>query len=329
MARYFGYRLEDTFGEEKLSNNITYLEMGKCTLDPPKSPNLDIDTIEETESRVKRGLYSPEGELEIALDIPTLKNFLSVCMGNEVTDATTGIIQIYPAGQRKLKSITAYVGKDDGNPNDFEHVFYGTVINKLAIKLSDGVATATISLICQRDGKNSLKSESEIDIADTYPIAFYEAETAMGETDLTARTTSFEWEFNNNVNASNGQAFGNMHPYRLTSSSKDSTVKTTVFYEGYDFLVKFWGSTTGPTCKTTYDDYTIIFTDELDNKLTLHYPKIALDSVPQSVEGKEEIKQELELKILKGKTQLADNSNVRTSVLASIELAETEPAVGP
>ena len=39
-------------------------------------------------------------------------------------------------------------------------------------------------------------------------IAFYEAETAMGTDDLTARTTSFEWEFNNNVSASSGQAFG-------------------------------------------------------------------------------------------------------------------------
>ena len=40
MARYFGYRLEGTFGVENVSNTITYLEMGKCTLDPPKSPNL-------------------------------------------------------------------------------------------------------------------------------------------------------------------------------------------------------------------------------------------------------------------------------------------------
>ena len=300
MARYFGYRLEDTFGVENVSNTITYLEMGKCTLDPPKSPNLEIDTIEETETQVKRGLYAPEGELEIALDIPTLKNFLYICFGNKVEGE--GISEYYPAGQRKLKSFTAYVGKDDGNPEDFEHVFFGAVINKITIKLSDGVATATMSILCKKDGKNALKTDSQISIADTYPIAFYEAETAMGTDDLTARTTSFEWEFNNNVSASNGQAFGSM-----------------LFYEGYDMLVRFWGSSTGPQPRTTYENYRIVFTDELGNKLTLFYPKIVLDTVPQSVEGSDEIKQELELKILKGSTALASEDTIRTSVLATIE----------
>ena len=317
MARYFGYRLEDTFGVENVSNTITYLEMGKCTLDPPKSPNLEIDTIEETETQVKRGLYAPEGELEIALDIPTLKNFLYICFGNKVEGE--GISEYYPAGQRKLKSFTAYVGKDDGNPEDFEHVFFGAVINKITIKLSDGVAKATMSILCKKDGKNALKTDSQISIADTYPIAFYEAETAMGTDDLTARTTSFEWEFNNNVSASNGQAFGSMFPYRLTSSGKDSSIKTTVFYEGYDMLVRFWGSSTGPQPRTTYENYRIVFTDELGNKLTLFYPKIVLDTVPQSVEGSDEIKQELELKILKGSTTLASEDTIRTSVLATIE----------
>ena len=119
--------------------------------------------------------------------------------------------------------------------------------------------------------------------------------------------------------ASNGQAFGSMFPYRLTSSGKDSSIKTTVFYEGYDMLVRFWGSSTGPQPRTTYENYRIVFTDELGNKLTLFYPKIVLDTVPQSVEGRDEIKQELELKILKGSTALASEDTIRTSVLATIE----------
>ena len=322
MARYFGYRLEQTFGVEDTSAEIKYLEMGKCSLDAPKSPNLDIPTFEETESRIKRGLYSPEGELEIALDIPTLIDFFYICFGEKIV--TDNLIEMYPLASRQLKSSTFYVGKDDGNVNDFEHVFYGSVISKLSIKLSDGIATATMSIACQKDGINDLKSESQIDIADTYPIAFYEAETSMGSTDLTARTTSFEWEFNNNVNASSGQAFGSMFPYKLIASSKDSTVKSDVFYEGKDFLIKFWGSQLGPTCNTTYENYTINFEDELGNKLNLHFPKIAIDSAEAPIEGSDEIKQSLELKVLKGKTTLNDSSNVRTSVLCTVELAEDE-----
>ena len=325
MARYFGYRLENTFGVENTSADIKYLEMGKCTLDAPKSPNLDIPTFEETESRIKRGLYSPEGELEIALDIPTLIDFFYICFGQKIV--TGSLYEMYPLAQRQLLSATFYVGKDDGNVNDFEHIFYGAVISKLSLKLSDGIATATMSIACQKAGINDLKSESQIDIADTYPIAFYEAETSMGSTDLTARTTSFEWEFNNNVNASSGQAFGSMFPYKLIASSKDSTVKSDVFYEGKDFLIKFWGSPLGPTCNTTYDNYTILFEDERGNSMTLFFPKIGIDSAQAPIEGSDEIKQSLELKVLKGKTTLNDNSNVRTSVLCSVELAEEEEPV--
>ena len=147
----------------------------------------------------------------------------------------------------------------------------------------------------------------------------------MGSTDLTARTTSFEWEFNNNVSASSGQAFGSMFPYRLIASSKDSTVKTEVFYEGRDFLIKFWGSQSGPTCNTTYENYTIDFEDEIGNTLRIHFPKIAIDSAEAPIEGSDEIKQSLELKVLKGRTTLHDESNIRTSVLATAELADDEP----
>lgn len=254
--------------------------------------------------------------------------FLYFALGNKVETGTaeTGLkYEMYPTSARQLKSFTAYVGKDDGNPNDFEHIFYGSVITKINIKLSDGLATATMTISCQKDGKASLKSDSQIDIADTYPLAFYEADTFMGETDLTARTTSFEWEFNNNVNASNGQAFGSMHPYKLPSSKKDSTVKTDVFYEGYDFLVKFWGSNNGPTCNTTYDNYKIIFEDEAENQLTLFFPRIAIDSAPAPIEGSDEIKQPLELKVLKGSTTLDDGTTkIRTSCLATVDLAAVE-----
>ncbi|WP_407376628.1 phage tail tube protein [Methanobrevibacter sp.] len=320
MARYFGYRPEQTYGVENIGADITYLEMGKCNLDPPKSPNLDIPTIEETESRIKRGLYAPEGDLEIALDIPTMINFLYMAFGTQII--TDNLYEMYPLASRHVKSFTAYVGKDDGNPNDYEHVFYGAAISKLSITLSDGIATATMSLVCQRDGKATLKTESQIDIADTYPLAFYEADTMMGSTDLTARTVSFEWEFNNNISANSGQAFGSMHPYRLISSGKDSTIKSDVFYEGYDFLVKFWGGQNGPTCNTTYENYKIKFTDELGNTLTLYFPKIAIDRAAAPIEGSDEIKQSLELKVLKGKTALNSGDNIRTSVLATVELAD-------
>ena len=323
MARSFGYRPESTYGVENTSADIKYLEVNSCTLDAPSDADLDIETIEETPSRTKRGFYSPSGDVVIALDIPTMIDFLYFTFGNKITD--DNIYELYPGAARALPSFTAYVGKDDGNTNDFEHVFYGCVVTKLSLSLSDGIAVATMSVQAQKDGKNPLKSESEIEIDDTYPIAFYEAQTKMGTTDISSRTTSLDFEFDNKVTATNGQAFNSMFPYRLPSSGKEPTVKTTVFYTGYDLLVQFWGSNNGPVCNTTYNNYTVIFTDENDNVLTLYFPKFSLNSVPQTIEGSEEIKQDLALKILKSKVTLADETtSVRTSCLATVELADED-----
>lgn len=322
--RYFGYRPEATYGTENTSATVTYLEMGKCNLDTPKDPNLELPTIEETPSRIKRGLYSPSGDLEVALDINSISEFLYFALGTEI-EVTEGVkYLIYASPSRKLPSFTAYIGKDDGNPNDFEHIFYGCVISKLNIKLSDGLATATLSVQAQKDGKASLKSESAISIADTYPLAFYEAETQMGSTDLTARTTSFEFEIDNGIDAKNGQAFGSMFPYRLHSNGKTPSIKTDIAYEGYDMLVKFWGDSDGPTCGTTYETYQIGFTDEDENELNLIFPKTALATASAPVEGSDEIKQSLELKVLKGsmtKPSGFGSGTVYTSVVATIALA--------
>ena len=87
--RYFGYRPEDTYGVEKTTSNpVRYLQMGKCTLDAPSDPNLEVPTFEETPSRIKRGLYSPSGDLEVALDINSICEFLYLCFGTEMTAGT-------------------------------------------------------------------------------------------------------------------------------------------------------------------------------------------------------------------------------------------------
>ena len=324
--RYFGYRPEQTFGTEDTSETIRYLNMGKCTLDTPKDPNLEVPSFEETPSRIKRGLYSPSGDLEVALDINSISEFLYFTLGTETVVTENTKYLIYAGSSRILPSFTAYVGKDDGNPNDFEHIFYGCVISKLSLSLSDGLATATISIQAQKDGKDDLKAESDITIAESYPIAFYEAETSLGSTDLTARTTSFEFEFDNGVDAKNGQAFGEMFPYKLTSSGKTPTIKTDVFYQGYDFLVKFWGSSSGPTCGTTYEAYKIEFTDEDDNELTLLFPKVALKTSSAPVEGTDEIKQSLEFNVLKttvAKPSGYGTGNLNTSVVATVALSSS------
>ena len=115
-----------------------------------------------------------------------------------------------------------------------------------------------------------------------------------------------------------------MFPYKLTSSGKTPTIKTDVFYQGYDFLVKFWGDADGPTCGTTYEAYKIEFTDEDENELTLLFPKVALKTSSAPVEGTDEIKQSLEFNVLKttvAKPSGYGTGNLNTSVVATVALS--------
>lgn len=321
MARYVGIGIENSFGTPQTTADM-FLESGKCTLDIPSDPTLEIDTMEETRTRIKKGYYSPEGDIELALDINSILEILYLTYGRYkfTAGANEGDLnthEIWAGSNRKLPSFTTLVGKDDGNENDFEHQFYGCVVSKLALSLSDGVATSTVSVVAQKDGKDELKED--VDLSDSVPIAFYEAETMLDNTNVTGDTTSFDFEFDNGVDASKGQAFGSMFAYRLKSQGKTPSIKTVIAYQGDTYLVKFWGSQTGQTAETDYFSYNIEFTDEEGNSLNMYFPRCAFKSVPSTIEGQEEITHDIELHVLKGTATLADGeTTVKTSCLATI-----------
>lgn len=324
MARYFGFAKETTYGTKNTTAEM-YLNVGKCTLDPPDDPTIEVPTVEETPSEVKAGLYSPSGDVELALDIHSILPILYFTFGQYKYTAGTGSThthEIWAGGCRKLPSFTALVGKGDCDEEGFEHQFMGCVISKLSIALSDGLATATASIQAQKDAAETI--QSDVDMEDICPIAFHEASTTLGSTDITADTKSFTFDFDNGVNASDGQAFGSMFPYKLRSSGKTPTVSTELLFAGKTYLVKFWGSQSGPTKNTTYSSYHVDFEDADGNTLQLFFPKVRIKKVTQPVEGSDEIQHGVDFAILKGEVTLDDDeTTVRTSCLATIVSTDT------
>ena len=323
--RYFGIAKEATFGTPVTTDgSFTYFDIGKCGIDPPDDPNIKLDTIEETPSRQKKGFYSPGGSVELATDIDTMLKLLYLAMGGYVfTSGGTGTgvkhtHEIYVDSNRTLPSSTIRIGKDNGGNHDYEYQTYGNVISKIGVEISDGIAKTSFDVVAKKDGKASL--QSSVSIGTNYPMAFYEARAYNNSVDVSAPTKSVSLELDNAISATDGQGLGSMFPYKLRSNGKTWTLKSTLEFQGYDYLQKFWGDDAGPVCTTEYFPYKIDFEDEQENTLQFLFPKCAYKSVAQPVEGSDLIKQDIELNVFKGPVTLNDDeTTVYTSCLATIE----------
>ncbi len=201
MSRYFAFAKESSYGTPNTTAEM-YLNAGKCTLDAPKDPTIEVPSFEETPSDLIKGLYSPSGDVELALDIHSILPILYFTFGQyKFTAGETNepnIHEIWAAGCHKLPSFTSMVGKGDcGNTDEeFEHQFYGCVISKLSFELSNGLASCTASIQAQRDAPDDIKTN--VDLEEICPIAFHQAETTLDNEDITADTTSFKFDFDKN-----------------------------------------------------------------------------------------------------------------------------------
>ena len=139
MSRYFAFAKESSYGTPNTTAEM-YLNAGKCTLDAPKDPTIEVPSFEETPSDLIKGLYSPSGDVELALDIHSILPILYFTFGQYKFTAgesdDPNIHEIWAAGCHKLPSFTSMVGKGDcGNTDEeFEHQFYGCVISKLSFE---------------------------------------------------------------------------------------------------------------------------------------------------------------------------------------------------
>ena len=261
--RYFGFARETTFGVAPSTADM-WLDIGKCGIDPPDDPNIQIDSIEETPSKQKKGFYSPSGTTELATDVNSMLRLLQLaCGGYQYTEGGTGeknMHEIYISSNRVLDSFTTFIGKDNGGADDYEYQTYGNVISKIGIEISDSIAKTSFDVAAQKDGLSTLREYVPID--ESYPMAFYEAHATNNGVDVSEYTNNFSWELDNGITATDGQGLASMFPYKFRSNGKTSTIKSTLEFQGKDYLQRFWGGADGPKCTTTYFPYAIDFEDE-------------------------------------------------------------------
>lgn len=203
MSRYIGILREKEFGvnpEKKGTYEPKFINAGSCSLDAASDVYMEVPTMEETPRRAKKGFYSPEGEMEQTLDLPTAPYFLEALMGayvfkekpgsssgHERTDNLNAHFMYVNAG-RRLPSYSIYVGKENEQASGgtttgtgFEHRFHGCVASSGSFEISDDLATYNLSFNCQRDAQGNLRPDSSISVSEEYPLAFYEVWAYRGE----------------------------------------------------------------------------------------------------------------------------------------------------
>lgn len=205
MSRYVGILKEKEFGVNPENSDKSYypnfINVGSCSLDAASDVYMEIPTMEETPRRAKKGFYSPEGEMEQMLDLPTAPYFLEALMGGYLwmkkpaspstppqpqTDNLNAHCMWVSSG-RKLPSYSIYVGKENAQANGdptsggFEHRFHGCVASSGSFEISGELANYNLSFNCQRDAQGNIRPDEDISVDEEYPLAFYEVWIDRGE----------------------------------------------------------------------------------------------------------------------------------------------------
>ncbi len=214
IDRYVGFQEEETFGTEANPPMAFDLVdgMGSIALDVPDDPNIPIPTLGRFQRRHMPGFYSTAGAGDYTADVNTIGWFLKWLLGGyKFTAGTNGDPnkhEFYAMTGQDLKSFTARVGKDT-----FEHIFLGTVINKLGLSIENELLTGKIDFIGQKDKLGVLRETLNEPDEDIYPLAFYNHTIKLDTVDISPDTKSFSMDFDNGIKAEDGQGQGSRFAY--------------------------------------------------------------------------------------------------------------------
>ena len=248
INRYVGTAEETEFGVEAATKDSMDLTDGVASmaLDTPSDPNIALPTLGRFQRRHVAGFYSPAGTMEYSGDVNTIGWFLKWVMGGYTFTKGTGeepnIHEFYGMAGQTLKSFTARVGKDT-----FEHVFLGSIVNKMDLSIGSDLLTGKLDMIAQKDKKEALRTVLNEPDQDIFPLAFYNLGVTFDGEDVSPETQNWDLSWDNGVKASEGQGMGSRYPYKFRSGSVNSQLTLTM--KDYDSakLEKYWGGPTGPT----------------------------------------------------------------------------------
>lgn len=326
--RYVGIKEEASFGTEAAAPMTYDLIDGVASmgLDAPDDPNIPLPTLGRFQGKHVPGFYSPAGSLEYTLDIHTIGWFLKWALGGyEFTagvDDAPNTHEFWAQEGYALKSSTIRVGKDT-----FEHVFLGSVFNKLDLSIENELLTMKADILSQKDAKAALRGTlTEID-PDLFPIAFYNAQTKVGGTDISSIVASFGFAHDNGIKPEDGQGQNSRFPYlfRAGAGSEEISIKKK-YDEGSAELEAFWANATGPS-NNPHTPFAVeeIFQSGDFGSMTFKFPSCYYKKVPTDIKGADPRQPELGIMPESGNITLADGTTiVRSPVLVTLQNFEDE-----
>jgi len=285
-VRYFGFKKETSFGEEATGSTFD-IDVASAALDVPDDPNIEVPTLNRFQMKHIPGYYVPKGAVEYPIDIQTITHFLYFALGGYTcTEGTSGqknTHELYATQSHVPHSFTARIGKDN-----FEHVFLGTVIDKLNLTVEDDVATMKMDMLAKMDKRATIRTDLTQPPGDLFPIAFYNAGTSINTMDISSDVKSWELEFSNGIKEDRGRGQGSRFPYYFEQGEGECTLTLKLRDDDSEILERFWGaigSTEPGTTPHTPFSVTTTFNSGSYGTMTVKFPRCYFKKIDTSIKG--------------------------------------------
>lgn len=326
-TRYVGFKQESAYGTE--ATGSTYdIDVASMGLDVPDDPNIALPTLNRFQARHIPGYYAPSGQMEYPMDIHTIGWFLKFLLGGyEYTAGVNpdpNVHEFYSMPGYDLPSFTCRVGKDT-----FEHVFLGTVIDKMNLTIENELATIQADMFAQKDKHTTLRTSLNEPDPDLYPMAFYNAGLTIGGSDVSADVKSFSFDYGNGVSIEDGQGLGSRFPYYIKAATGEAGIGIKLYDDSLDLVQDYWGDTAGPSeSPQTPIEMVATFESGTFGTMTLTFPSTYYKKVPTEITGSDPRIPDLSVGVEAATVTLEDAvTEVFTPVYIKLENFETEYVV--
>ncbi len=338
--RYFGFKKETTPGEFETQSHID-IDIAGGNLGTPKEPEMEYESSMGRGKTIHRpGFYSPEGNVEFAVNMKTIGWFSYFALGGyDHIDASAGndyieTHYIYGDDRVLLPTFTAFFGKDI-----YEHQVAGCVIDKLELTAEDSFLTLSPDIVAKKDKKAALRTFNQLNIPPDYPLAFYEVNLHAREkstnppawgssTLLSSKVQKMKLKINNDADAEAGQGLGSRYPYRIPVGAREVTLSFDSLFTSTEWIERLWGNSTGPQDKTGSKELEvrIVIDGGEFGQATIDLPRAIVTSAPVEPKGRDPLMQSVEITAYQDSITLqgiTPTKTVYTDILVTIQNEES------
>lgn len=202
--------------------------------------------------------------------------------------------------QQEMLSSTLKLGKDE-----FMHTFKGTAITQIVIAVEREWALATLTVVSQKDEKETVLPLASVKVPQGYPLPFHkmtikEADYDSALTDYSAQVEGLTLTINANSDGEGGVTLGSRYPRRVWSGELMITADLTLVFDSTSELEDFWGGAAGPSDDgTTEKAYQITMDGGVLGNIVIDLYKCIMTSPPTiSPSGRDRVSQSLSVEAI-------------------------------